>query len=1109
LRSGVVQQPLRKAYSLLNKAYRLLINRNTEFVTLHLVGPFAKTDYLLKNNEADVSLRQMVNATRVRLHRIANDDGGEVLTEASLREDYEALARFVALIYHCPIPAEVEALFLPRRSAQTHRAVVSQRMRIVVDRWDENRIYGTVDDDEATEVMVRYTGDDLNVYHYDWSGIGQMLFKGAQLNIINATRQGDDLLPELIILEPDYLVDITTIASCFETYAHSPLVALIGKLKPSPNSSAIQLGNLVGQLLDDEVHHPDGEVPYADSAKRFFQQSALSILTTDIDPDFHQNARRQKANIHQAVGVTLPKLVKSYDVRKVLLEPSFFCEMLGLQGRMDFLQMDHEVLIEQKSGKCGWPQRDPDTPVQQIKHQVQTLLYMALLRYNYADRQRRNQQEGHGLQAFLMYSKYPNSLLGIGYAPNLVFEALMMRNAIARKEIDYADGGMDILTTLTPDGLNTLRAGGKLWEQYTRPELTRILQPLHTCSDLERAYYMRFMTFVAREHLLSKVGNRRKACSGFASVWLETVEDKRQSGDIYDHLQLAAPAADHEGVVEEVSFLIADDENHDMANFRQGDIVMFYPYQPQSVPDARLTMVLRGSIKSISESDVVIHLRAPQGDAKPFLANAANLWAMEHDFMEASYSGLYRGIHSFLSAPEKWRSLLLMQREPQIDTSLTLKGHYGDFDDLMLRVKQARDLFLIIGPPGTGKTSFGLVNTLCEQLLEPDTNILLMAYTNRAVDEICDKLIEHQIDFMRIGSEMSCGAKSRDYLIDKRIADCANAQAMKSRIDAMRVFVGTTASMTSNISLLQLKHFHLAIIDEASQILEPHILGIFSASTMGVPAIDKVVMIGDHKQLPAVVQQSVEDSAVSDPRLHAIGLTNCRYSLFERLLRRYGSNISLCHMLTRQGRMHQDIATFPSNAFYGGRLCVVPLPHQTEALLPAQSLSDILSHRLSFIDVQCSEPQPSDKVNNPEAFRIAMLAEQIYRREAADFNPDSTLGIIVPYRNQIAAVRAAIAQYGIDALTDITIDTVERYQGSQRDYIIYGLTVTQRYQLDFLAETTFEENGEQIDRKLNVALTRARLYQIVVGNAQLVSQLPLYARMIKYIKEQNAFFETE
>ena len=257
LRNGVVQQPLRKAYSLLNKVYRLLINRNTEFVTLHLVGPFAKTDYLLKNNEADVSLRQMVNATRVRLHRIANDDGGETLTEASLREDYEALARFVALIYHCPIPAEVEALFLPRRSAQTHRAVVSQRMRIVVDRWDENRIYGTVDDDEATEVMVRYTGDDLNVYHYDWSGIGQMLFKGAQLNIINATRQGDDLLPELIILEPDYLVDITTIASCFETYAHSPLVALIGKLKPSPNSSAIQLGNLGGQLLDDEVHHPD------------------------------------------------------------------------------------------------------------------------------------------------------------------------------------------------------------------------------------------------------------------------------------------------------------------------------------------------------------------------------------------------------------------------------------------------------------------------------------------------------------------------------------------------------------------------------------------------------------------------------------------------------------------------------------------------------------------------------------------------------------------------------------------------------------------------------------------------------------------------------------
>jgi Holliday junction resolvasome RuvABC ATP-dependent DNA helicase subunit len=72
------------------------------------------------------------------------------------------------------------------------------------------------------------------------------------------------------------------------------------------------------------------------------------------------------------------------------------------------------------------------------------------------------------------------------------------------------------------------------------------------------------------------------------------------------------------------------------------------------------------------------------------------------------------------------------------------------------RAKQARELFLVIGPPGTGKTSFGLLNILREELLEADTSILLLSYTNRAVDEICSKLKEQSIDFIRIGSEISC-----------------------------------------------------------------------------------------------------------------------------------------------------------------------------------------------------------------------------------------------------------------------------------------------------------------------------------------------------------------
>ena len=89
-------------------------------------------------------------------------------------------------------------------------------------------------------------------------------------------------------------------------------------------------------------------------------------------------------------------------------------------------------------------------------------------------------------------------------------------------------------------------------------------------------------------------------------------------------------------------------------------------------------------------------------------------------------------------------------------------------------------------------------------------------------------------------------------------------------------------------------------------------------------AISRFVLIGDHKQLPAVVQQTEAESRVTEPELLSIGLTDCRRSLFERLLSSFktvdGYDCRYVYMLTRQGRMHRDIADFPNEAFYGGRL---------------------------------------------------------------------------------------------------------------------------------------------------------------------------------------------
>ena len=167
-------------------------------------------------------------------------------------------------------------------------------------------------------------------------------------------------------------------------------------------------------------------------------------------------------------------------------------------------------------------------------------------------------------------------------------------------------------------------------------------------------------------------------------------------------------------------------------------------------------------------------------------------------------------------------------------------------------------------------------------------------------------------------------------------------------------------------------------------------------------------------------------------------------------------------MLTHQGRMHHDIAIFPNVAFYNNKLTEVPLEHQTIALPKKGSgkngIEDLLTtRRIAFISVEAPRNSPSDKVNQNEAEIIASTVGMIYELEKDNFNVNETVGVIVPYRNQIAAVRNAIDTGGNRLLHDITIDTVERYQGSQRKYIIYGFTIQRYYQLRFLTGNVFED----------------------------------------------------
>ena len=1132
----------REKYRRLRALFRQIVNQAVADNELYFDSIFSKLDYLLHEHNVPAKVARIINDSRTFLNSISNGtDHTDADLRANLPHDVKAVTYLVYHVNgHVPIPASLKTLF-PVADRKVGWGRFSEKcLRCLVRSWDDEYLYVT-SERNGEQLKACYGPRNPYLTHTkdeDWTYLKSLLTTGSTVNLVRLRFVEDVCMPEMIILSPDYLINITTITSCFETYAESPFVYMVNKLAPKESTSPMILGNLSGRFLDETVHQT--ELSFNDSVSRFVHQNALDFIGCEDLWDktnraqFTMDAKVQRRNVEHLVNEVFPRLVGPYDRKATILEPTFFSEILGLQGRMDFFSRnDKPIIIEQKSGKGDFvrfddPDYDPKQPLPKLQHTVQLVLYRALCVYEY------NFHASYLYNIFLLYSKYDEGLIKTGPRRDLLFRALKLRNQLARCEEMYAHGGLRLLEQMTPEKLNLKNTTGNLWINWTRPKLASILDPIHEASDLERAYYFRFLTFTEKEQLLSKVGNKEKEDSGFSSLWIDSLEDRKAAGNIYDGLTIH----DFEPLgpgVEKIRLDFPEAQSADTSNFRKGDIVMLYPYPKGRGPQACRQMVIRCIIDDIQRDSVTVTLRNPQVDRRLFTMDKDSIWSMfylddpkgaaiwkegvvwaiEHDQMDSSANALYSGLQRFLTAPKSRRDLILSQREPEVDETLTAKGTYkGEFTTLVQRSRQARELFLVIGPPGTGKTSFGLVNILKEQLLEEGTNVLLMSYTNRAVDEICKKLKENHIGFIRLGHEASCDKSYKDNFIANKLLGCRNIEQMTAVLRSTRVFCGTTTTLSNSMSLFRIKHFDLAIVDEASQILEPHLIGLLSAANGDDCAIDKFVLIGDHKQLPAVVQQSDAESRVTDPELRAIHLTNCRLSLFERLLEQFkrpdGSyDPRYVYMLTHQGRMHRDIAEFPNYAFYGNQLKVVPLPFQEASQVAAESdngIDQLLTRRrIVFAASERPVNPPSPKTNPVEAEMIAATVVRIYHLVGDQFRKEETVGVIVPYRNQIATVRNALDRYGIKPLHDITIDTVERYQGSQRDYIVYGFTVQEPYQLNFLANNTFEEDGLVVDRKLNVAMTRARLHLLIIGNPDILSGNFTFYKLMEFVRSKGGY----
>lgn len=415
-------------------------------------------------------------------------------------------------------------------------------------------------------------------------------------------------------------------------------------------------------------------------------------------------------------------------------------------------------------------------------------------------------------------------------------------------------------------------------------------------------------------------------------------------------------------------------------------------------------------------------------------------------------------------------------------------------------VIESQEVSIVHGPPGTGKTTT-LVEAIIETL-QRETQVLVCAPSNAAVDWISEQLMRRGIHVLRVGNPLRMSDEMLDCSYERRYAShpdyhelwsirrtlregAKGEQAHRLRNRQTELEIKINADLFEQASvvsctligsayhIMDRRRFSTLFIDEAAQALEP-------ACWAALLRADRVVMSGDHQQLPPTVK-SIEAARS--------GLAT---TLMQKAVVLHPQCVTL---LTLQYRMNEDIMGFSSRWFYDGRLQAAPdVAHRQVSPLD----TPLMWLDTSSLDHTEHESRGSSRSNADEARLvihtlrdyIEMISPQKIESERIDF------GIITPYRGQARLLRRLLKMqhYFRKLRRHITVGTVDGFQGQERDVIVISLVrANTEGQIGFLRDL----------RRMNVAITRARMKLIIVGNAETLGHHRFYRELIEHVRRHG------
>jgi len=1053
---------------------------------------FARSEYIFKNYGTPAPIRKNADSLRLLANKIVHNSA----FEPSVNDEPFSIRNLCTVLSHfsnVSIPEKLKAIYEPflRNYFETVKTRPKPPVResyafyalvtsvLPAHEFAKNRILVCENEEFGTFKLLLWNKLDDTGFGSDLTPFADMVWPFATLYVTEVYRHAerDDeyntSAKSLVVLEPDYLIEVKNLSECVQSNGSNPYINLLGRFSKGEINPSQITGNLVGAVLDDCSREDDYN--YRRTFERYMRANAFGMLVIA-----NENGAYSRANIVNIFNNALEhesnikKLQLDRKSKKAYIEPTFISAEYGLLGRLDALYEDpadanRKDVLELKSGS-------PPSQGMWKNHEAQTIGYDLLLSSVFPAR--------HGISAIL-YSKASGKEQALRFVSGDRFlerqKLLMLRNQIVANEIKLSLGHKAPIQAISLNGALPI-------PKYSEAHVEEFSRIYGALNPLDRTYFEEYIRFVFKELRIAKMGSEeiKDSNRGFASLWKRSKSEKISDYDALVYLTIDKIT---ENSIIELPFPDHTLFPSGISGLRKGDSVVLYPTPDPEELNPLRSQILKGTLSEILTDRIIVNLISKQVDVQYF--STCKFWAVERDFRESSYRDMLLSLYQFVKSSPEYKGLIFGKTVPKFDDLpfVTNPALNANQNEIIQKALNAKDYYLIQGPPGTGKTST-VLRDIINRLNQRGEQIMVLAFTNRAVDEICKMLVKIEgLDFIRIGR-----GGLEPYTFQK-LSDELNLADLHSRLIAAKVIVSTQSSFASNLDILQVKTFDTLVVDEASQLLEPQLVGYLSH-------FKRFILIGDENQLPAVVLQDQISSRTEKSELHEIYLTDLRESLFNRLLTNAQQKKWECYgMLTHHFRMHEEVADFINRAFYGSQL-VAGLERQKEGIKQFDPNSENLieqtlaTNRVVFIP---SKKEIHSKINDFESDIATQVVNLIRQKRKADFNLENSVGIIAPFRAQMANIKRLLPK----ELHQLSVDTIERYQGSERDVIVLSFAVRNAAQLKSVESLSQND----VDRKLNVALSRAREAIIITGCEEVLRKSKHIAALLDDIRAKGGYLE--